>query len=160
MIIATGIFLGVLTMTTSIFLKTVQAQRKYFLAQNIQENARFFMDYALKELRMSRFPNGTPLEGIAADKQLLVNIFNEDSPGPGGSPVRYLIYNPSQITRVSDSGWDRLTGNNVYADGSFYETGQHPRYTVSVKIWPNDGSGATEPSVVVENTVSTRYYVY
>lgn len=153
-LVAVGIFVVVITIVISIFFNTIKEQRKLFVNQNLQENARFIMEMITKEVRMMKSIN------TATGEFSTLSITNQD-----GGAVIYK-FETDQIKR-DGADWGAgtshpLNSTNVKVDGRFYVDNnpsvQQPRITIRMKVWPSDVVNSDVPPIWIQNTVTSRVY--
>ena len=140
MMVALAIFLMVSLVSVSIFVTAVQNQRRDFMIQNLQDNARYIMEAFSKEVRMSEIRN---TNGDATR----LNIKNQD----------YIELNYEFTSSDLLRGINPLNSTNVSVQGGFYviKSGEQPRVTIKMILTP---AGSTEPKIQVQNTVTSRKY--
>lgn len=162
LMVALTIFIVVSIIAVSIFVTAVQNQRRQFLVQNLQDNARFILELISKEIRMNR--------GIETGTASELKILDQD-----GDRVRYKFENIgglNSLTRIekkNDGGGAPQIGNGeqgsplnssqINIEGKFYvvfgSATQQPKVTINMLLTP---SGASQPQVRVQNTVTSRQY--
>lgn len=122
-----GIAIFTLTITTAIglFITVIESQRKSVAIQNVQENGRFLMWYASKEIRMSTINNSEDGE---------TNTLELTHPDHGN--VSYSFTDTGEFLR----GGEKLSSDEVYVTGKFLIDGktsgdnEQPRVTVVIKV--------------------------
>lgn len=150
LMVSLAIFLVVLIVVTSIFLTAIKNQRKAFVTQNLQDNARYIIEVISKEVRMSE------IQSVAGpDKNLFIK--NQE-----GIDIQYQFHPATKTIRRNDggpSGPQEINSSRVRVDGEFYVIKgptQKPRVTIVMRVYPAD---ADEPEIRIQNTITSRTYV-
>ncbi|OGZ33378.1 MAG: hypothetical protein A2174_00385 [Candidatus Portnoybacteria bacterium RBG_13_41_18] len=146
--VALAIFVVVSTTAVSIFITAIKNQRRQFLIQDLQDNARYVMEYVIKETRMSK------INTIVDDEDL--NITNQDEKN-----VLYKFENYQLKRKVVgvDTNYNSISSSNIKAEGAFSiindPGNQQYRVTITMRAYPKD---ASQPEIRLQNTVAPRRY--
>lgn len=156
LLVAIAIFFTVLVILISIFVISVKNQRRAFIVQNLQDNARFMIETISKEVRTSKI-NTNDTNGNLVDK---LNIDNQNP-----NTVEFWFKNDDTLRRheITDPGGPQpLHGSNVEVTGGFIvitkdssNKDAQPRVVIIMKVFTQDTS---QPVINVETTVTSRKY--
>lgn len=138
--VALSIFVVVSLVTVSIFVNAVKNQRRDFVIQNLQDNARYIIEAFSKEVRMSS------IQSSDGQTQTL-NIINQD-----GQAITYA-FQSNNLLRATQT----LGSSKISIQGAFYvfKSGQQPRVTMEMLFTSTDSPDA---KIQVQNTVTSRKY--
>jgi len=148
LVVAMGIFGLVSVMISSIFILSLQSQRRIIALRNVEDNTRFVMESMSREIRTGKnfSSSGNSLSFTNAK----------------GEMVNYRLNNNS-VEKSSDGGstYSPITGNSVVIDYlNFYLMGQdagdilQPRITIALGITSNVGNHVV--NIKSQTTVSAR----
>lgn len=144
LIVATAIFSVVITMVIGAFSMAIKAQKKVIALQNIQENAKFILEFLAKEVRMGTIStaNGirTNLVFIRSDETSITYVFTD-----------------GKITRNGVA----MNADEVEIIGRFYINGVgpdnlQPKLTVVMQLKALGSEFEEETIINVESTLSQR----
>lgn len=141
LVIAIGIFVIVVSVALSLFLTGLAGHRKTIAIQNVQDNARYLLEFVAKEVRMSEIKNANYYRLVITrpDGEEITYAFE------GGNIQRTITGNPS--------GSGPMNSNEVSISGQFYTLGigkddnQQPRVTIVMKA---ETTGKTEEKARIE----------
>ncbi|HPH52350.1 MAG: prepilin-type N-terminal cleavage/methylation domain-containing protein [Candidatus Portnoybacteria bacterium] len=147
-IVAIGIFSIVIVIIMSSFSMAIKAQKRVISIQNIQDNAKFILDFMTKETRMSIIDNVT--DGISnslrmtrsSDKTSVVYTFDK-----GGLTRNNVIMNSSDIS---------VTGS-FYISGVVDNDNAQPRVTITMKLKGLGGQTEEEIEINTQATLCQRF---
>ncbi len=147
LLVALAVFMFVLTIVISIFMTSVKNQRQVFMAQNLQDNARYLLEAIGKEVKMSSFRS-------SSGQLQTFQITNQE-----GNDVDYQ-FSGGAIWReeTGGSGSQKISSSQVMIDGQFYvvnEAGKKPRVTIVMRVYP---ASASQPEIRIQSTISSRSY--
>ncbi len=150
MIVAIAIFSVVMISVAGVLLSSFKAQRKSFALQNAQSNARYLMEYMVREIRMSKINTGegeTDTLNITNSKGETID-YKFDLPGAFGRPAELL------------RGGVLLIPENIDIIGKFYVKSDdaQPRVTIVMKVKSKGGKPEEQAEINLQNTVSSRSY--
>ena len=146
LIVAIAIFSIVITIVVSLFMTALKGYRKNLALQNVQDNARFIVDFIAKELRMATINSGTSNS---------LNITRSD-----GTAVTYLL-SSNNLTRTAGGTSGPINSDEVTVNGNFYVSGIggdsfQPKVTIGLKV-ENKGTRPEEKAVInIQTTLSQR----
>ncbi len=155
LLVAIAIFVIVITLVVTLFLSTLKGYKKNLALQNIQNNARFLLDFITKELRMSKInnPNGA---------SSYLSITRNDPTDPSVSlNITYFFSENDLVRSISDGPTGPINSDEVITSGRFYVLGIgndniQPRVTIVLKV-ENKGVRAEEKaSITLQATLSQR----
>jgi prepilin-type N-terminal cleavage/methylation domain-containing protein len=145
LMVALSIFVTVIIVVLGLFSMAIKGQRRVIAQQNVQENARFLMEFMAKEIRMSMI---TSSNGTSTD----LTLTRSDS-----DPVTYSIVD-GKISRNGSS----VSSEEVIVTGYFYVEGKdtndklQPKVTIVLGI-QGVGSQVEEKSKMnIQATLSQR----
>jgi Tfp pilus assembly protein PilW len=147
LIVVVAIFIITITIVTSLLMSALKGLRKNIALQNVQDNARFMVDFMTKELRMSTIntANGT-YSTLSITRHDLTN-------------VTYSFSGNNLVRTSTSTGPINSTG--IVVTGSFYISGfgfdaYQPKVTMVLKI-EDPGNNPEERAVInVQATLSQR----
>lgn len=167
-LVATMIFVVIITSTLNIFKIVVESQRGAIATQNVEESLKYFLEVTGKEIRMAKrntdglcvsLPSTDIYKISAANDQLeFLNYHNEC--------VVYSLETTSEgVTRfaISRNGQkDYITPNKVNVSNLFFslhpETAeQQPAITMGLTAYAL-GKDTTKSEMKIQTTLSSRYY--
>lgn len=143
-IVALSIFSVVSTIALQTFTTTLQAQRKIFNSQLVQENGRYLMESVSKEIRTSDIENQ---EGLSNT----LNIINAK-----GVAVSYNFIN-GQLLRSGEV----LNSVRVEMSGQFFvkkPVDGQSAVTITMQIRSKEGLATQQSRINLQTTVSSRSY--
>jgi prepilin-type N-terminal cleavage/methylation domain-containing protein len=146
LIVAVAIFSIVITMAFGSFSAAIKAQRRVILLQDIQENAKFILEFMTKETRMSIINNTS--NGSTSELNIVRNTAS-------GTSVVYSFAN-GKLLRNNVS----MNSDNVNITGSFYISGvvsgdkTQPKLTILMKL---NYPGNEEIVVETQATLCQRF---
>jgi len=140
--IAVIVVLGLLSMG-------ITAQRKVLALQNVQENARFFLEFIAKEVRMGVISNSSAST---------LDIINQAEEG-----IRYSFIN-GNIERVTIPGnqGGPINSTDVIVSGTFYTAGigtadnLEPKVTISLSVQGSGTKIEEQARIDLQTTLSQR----
>lgn len=149
LMVGVTIFIVVISLVVSLFMMGVKGQRKLIAIQNIQDNARYLLEFMAKEIRMSVINNSTAET---------LNITR-----PDGESVSYVFTN-QRIDRLTDgpSTSGPLNSDEILVNGLFYTLGvgqgdnQQPRVTIVMKIEIAGNRQEEKSEVNIQTTICPR----
>jgi len=153
LIVAMGIFSIIITLVVSLLAISLRGYRKTIALQNVQDNARFLLDFMTKEIRQSKI---TTLNTNGFSSSLIL-----ERPGPIVGEIVTYNFTGTLITRADSSRSGAINSEEVTISGRFYITGVgsdgfQPKVTVSLKV-QNIGTKAEEKSFInLQATLSQR----
>ncbi|OGZ31850.1 MAG: hypothetical protein A2V69_03770 [Candidatus Portnoybacteria bacterium RBG_13_40_8] len=148
LIVTVAIFIIAITIVASLFVSTLKGFRKNIALQNVQDNARFMIDFMTKELRMSTINNTTNGESYA------LSIIRSDN-----TNVSYSFSGGNLIRAGSSTG--PINSAGIIVTGRFYISGigsdaYQPKVTMVLKV-EDLGTNPEERAVInVQATLSQR----
>ena len=146
-LIAISIFVVVITIVLSLFSAAIRGYRKVIAMQNVQENARFLLEFMTKEIRMST---------ISSYTQNTLNIVRSDN-----QAVAY-VFSGGKLLRTSPSSSGAISSEEVFISGRFYAEGigagdnLQPKVTIMMSV---EGIGAKieeKAKINLQTTLSQR----
>lgn len=146
LIIAIAIFVVVTSLVVSLLMTSLKGQKKVIAIQNVQDNARYLMEFMAKEIRMSDIDSAT---------YYTLNISR-----PGGESVSYSFVGDN-IIRTDSSMSGPINSNQVLVNGRFYATGigsgdnQQPKVTIVMKV-ETQGKPEEESEISIQTTLTPR----
>jgi len=155
LIVAVAIFIIAITIVTSLFVSTLKGFRKNIALQNVQDNARFMMDFITKELRMSTIntTNGTSYN-------LSITRYDPINP-PNTLTITYSFSSNNLLRTVVGGSSGPINSAEVVITGRFYISGvgsdaYQPKVTMVLKV-EDQGTNPEERAVInVQATLSQR----
>ncbi|MBU2564294.1 prepilin-type N-terminal cleavage/methylation domain-containing protein [Patescibacteria group bacterium] len=148
-LVALSIFMVVIIVVLTTFLSGINGQRKVIALQDVQDNARFLMNFMVKEIRMSE-----------------INSFNSSSLNitrPDGESVSYLFNNANgKIERTDSTTSGPISSDNVFILGGFYGSGVgkldglQAKITIVMDVQKNSAKEQGRASIKIQTTVSQR----
>jgi len=156
LLVASTIFIVVSMVVVSIFLMAIRNQRRDFQVQNLQDNARYMIEFFSKETRMLT-------EIMPPTSSSRLQIKNQGNPVTGiPEVVIYRFRNGNLERNISGSGYQVINSNDVVIDGAFYvfpPSGEPKMVTIVMTFSPKVSSTGTKPgSIKVQNTIAVRIY--
>ncbi|MFH1129222.1 MAG: prepilin-type N-terminal cleavage/methylation domain-containing protein [Patescibacteria group bacterium] len=148
LLVAMSIFIVVITIVFGLFSSAIKGQRRVIAMQNIQENARFMLEFMAKEIRMSII--NSP-DGVSDT----LSITRSD-----GDDVVYAISN-GRIFRDSPSSDDAISAEEVFVTGNFFIEGvgiddTQPKVTIEIKVQGIGDRPEEQAFIDVQTTLSQR----
>lgn len=147
LLVAMTVFITVIMVVLGLFSSAIKAQRKAFAMQNVQENARFLIEFMAKEIRMSTI-NSSTFGSLSLTR-------------PDGSTVIYTI-SGGKIERTSSLSSGPISSDEVFVSGTFYTEGigpgdgLQPKLTIALEI-ESMGVRAEEKSEIhIQTTLCQR----
>jgi len=128
----------------------ITGQRKVLALQNVQENARFVLEFMAKELRMSVIMSNPNSSEIQIRR-------------PGGNIIEYT-FNAGNIERMNltlNQG-GVINSSSVIISGGFYVSGigntdgLQPRVTISISVQGKGTKIEQQASIDLQTTLSQR----
>lgn len=149
LIVAVALFITVLSVVLTLLNTALKAHRRVIALQNVEENARFLLEFMAKEIRMSTINSSTEtsLNITRSDRELVIYTFS------GGRLER-------TTSEPSDSG--PISSDQVIVNGRFYAEGigdgdrAQPKVTITMGL---EGIGAKieeKAQINVQTTISQR----
>jgi len=153
LLVAIAIFAVVITLVVTLFTTALKGQRRAVALQNVQDNARFLLDFMVKELRMST---------INSASQDSLDITRSD-----GVEVTYLFSGGDlQRTVAGDAASSgTINSQEVIVTGNFFVTGitggpggdnLQPKITIVLKVETSGEKGEEKAAINVQATLSQR----
>lgn len=151
MMASLAIFIVVSVTAVSIFITSVKEQRRAFIVQDLQDNARFIMELMVKEIRMSQAINepGRPFNGNMVDRLEILNQSDE-----------VITYNFDDVGGEITRNNKAISSTKIKVAGSFSVINKdkyQPRVTIKMRVWSRNTTAQT-PKIDVQNTVALRAY--
>ncbi len=145
LLVAMTIFVVVVMIVFGLFSAAIRGQRRVMAMQNIQENARFILEFMAKEIRMSKINS---VNASVLNVTRYGELFNDVE-------VEYVFYNGDLL---KDNV--QINSDEVSVTGKFYYSGitddGQPIITIVLKV-QGIGSRTEEQSFVnVQTTLSQR----
>jgi len=156
LIVAMGIFSVIIVIVVGLFVATLKGYRKSAALQNVQENARFLMDFMTKEIRQSTI--------ISGDNHSLIL----ERPDPSNPPaILNITYNfdGTNIQRTvagSPSSSGAINSQQVMVSGAFFISGitsgdgLQPKVTISLKVQTQATKAEEKAAIDLQATLSQR----
>lgn len=147
LLVAMAIFSIVITIVVSLFMTALKGYRKNLALQNIQDNARFLLDFIAKELRMATINSGTSSS---------LNITRSD-----GTAVTYS-FGGGNLTRTTSETSGPINSEKIIVNGSFYVSGitggdeLQPKVTIALKIEDQGTKPQERAAINIQVTLSQR----
>lgn len=147
LLVALSIFVIVVVVVLGLFSTAIKGQRKVISQQNVQENARFLLEFMAKEIRMSTITSGNGTSGS-------LTLIRSD-----GDSVTYSVVS-GKIYRNSG----QVSSDEVMVIGNFYVEGvgagisdnQQPKVVIALEV-QGVGTKAEEQSKInIQTTLSQR----
>lgn len=149
LLVALSIFALVIIAVLGLFSAAIKGQRRVIAQQNVQENARFLIEFMAKEIRMSTI---TSDNGTSGDLTLVRS---------DGDSVTYSIVS-GKLYRNSG----QVSSDEVIVSGNFYVEGaesgtidnQQPKVVIALEI---QGAGAKveeQTKINIQTTLSQRNF--
>lgn len=143
LLVAMAIFVVVLTVVFGLFSSAIKGQRRVIAMQNIQENARFMLEFMAKEIRMSKINSSTSTS---------LNITRSD----GTTVVNYSLNNG----KLYQDGV-QVNSDEVSVTGGFYVEGigadnLQPKVTIAFKVQGTGSRPEEQAFINVQTTLSQR----
>ena len=145
LLVALSIFVIVVIVVLGLFSMAIKGQRKIIAQQNVQENARFLLEFMAKEIRMSTINSSNGVLGSLA-------ITRSD-----GDPVDYTITSGKLFRNDKQVNSDEVTITGFFSIEGYGESdGFQPKVTISIGV--NDTSGKVEgrAKINIQTTLSQR----
>ena len=127
----------------------VNAQRKVLALQNVQENARFLLEFMTKEIRMSN------VSGIVGSTLTILR--------PDGDTIRYSFSNGNIIRdNITDNIGGVINSSSVVVNGNFYVAGigvgdnLQPKITISLSVQGTGSKVEEQARIDLQTTLSQR----
>ena len=145
LLVATSIFSLVVLAAIGLLITSIKAQRKSIAIQNVQDNARYIIDFMSKEIRMSDFTSGNST-ALTIDH-------------PVNGKVTYTFDNANN--RVLRNG-DVINSDKVKTFGNFYISGlgigdgKQPYITIVLKVWAVGNKPEQGATIKLQTTLSQR----
>lgn len=146
-LVAMSIFVVVTTVVLSLFSAAIKSYRRVIAMQNVQENARFLMEFMTKEIRMSIINNST-----------LTTLFLTRS---DGQSVSY-VFSGNKLERTSPSSSGPINSEEVSINGRFYVEGigtgdgRQPKVTIIMRAESTGQKVEEKAKIDVQTTLSQR----
>jgi len=149
LIVATAVFVVVISVVLSLFMMGIRSQRKVVALQNVQGNARYLLAFIAKEIRMSEINN--------------ITSTTLDITRPDGESVRYFFNNTQgKIERTDSSTSGPINSGEVSVTGSFYGLGigkgdgQQARATIVMKAETSSVKPEEKAEINIQTTLNPR----
>lgn len=141
--VALFVFSLVTLAVLGIFIQSINSQRKAIVIQNIQENLRYAIDVAGKEIRMS---------SIASDEgaSLILDINH-----PVNGAVRYEF---DDVNKKLMRNNQQISSSQIELTGQFYivKTNIKPRVTIAMKAKGKNIPALLQSEINLQTTISIR----
>ena len=154
LLVALALFVVISLAAISIFVSTLQSQRRAFKEQDLQDNIRYLTEALAKEVRMSQMQSAT-------GQWPTLNIINQYA-----KYVRYQFDNgtkkllkcegPNQAYCDNPSNMYPISSSDIAIDGQFLirnNSLEQPRVTIIMQAKP---AGETVPEIKIQNTITMR----
>lgn len=151
LIVAMTLFITVLSVVLTLLNMSLKAHRRVIALQNVEENARFLMDFITKEVRMSTINSST---------EASLNITRSD-----GELVIYT-FSSGRIERTTStpSNSGPISSDQVIINGSFHVEGisggdfAQPKVTISMEIKGTGAKIEEQAKINIQTTISQRNF--
>lgn len=159
LIVAMGIFSVIIVIVVGLFVATLKGYRKSAALQNVQENARFLLDFMTKEIRQSTI---TSVVGAGGYHGNTLNIRRPDN-----TNITY-IFDGTNIQRTvvgSPSSSGSINSQQVMVSGGFFISGTtggtgadsfQPKVTISLKVQTQATKAEERAAIDLQATLSQR----
>jgi len=149
LLVAMAIFIVVITVVFGLFSSAIKGQRRVIAMQNIQENARFILEFMAKEIRMSKINSSSGTSNS-------LNITRSD-----GVDVVYTISDGKIIRDDLNSRGIAISAEEVVVTGNFYIEGVggdnlQPKVTIAIKVQGVGARPEEQAFINVQTTLSQR----
>lgn len=157
LIVAMGIFSIIIVIVISLFATTLMGYRKSVALQNVQDNARFLLDFMTKEIRQSKI---TTVVGAGGYYGNTLNIIRPD----GTTNVTY-IFDGTNIQRLEGGAGSAINSQQVIVNGGFFISGTtngaggdsfQPKVTISLKVQTQTNKAEERATINLQVTLSQR----
>jgi len=155
LLVAIAIFAVVITLVVTLFVTALKGQRKAIAMQNVQDNARFLLDFIVKELRMGTINNSN-------EQSYTLSIARPDPTDPALTLNVVYSFSGGNLQRTVDGTGGPINSDQVIATGMFYVSGKisndnaQPKVTITLKV-ENKGTKIEEKATInVQATLSQR----
>jgi len=149
LVVSLAIFSLAIMVVLTLLSTGVQAQRKVLALQNVQENARFILEFMTKEIRMSNINAG--------------NSSSLSITRPDGERIQYLFVNGNLERRTIPAGvGGPINSDSVSVNGSFYTIGigtsdnLEPRATIVLSVQGKGTKTEEQAKIDLQTTLSQR----
>jgi len=146
LIVAIAIFIIVTSLVISLLMTSLKGQKRVIAIQNVQDNARYLLEFMAKEIRMSEIDSST---------YYTLTLKRAD-----GETVSYSFAG-GNITRTDPSTSGPINSDQVVVSGRFYTAGigtgdnQQPKVAIAMKI-ETQGKPEEESEINIQTTLSPR----
>jgi prepilin-type N-terminal cleavage/methylation domain-containing protein len=156
LIVAMGIFSVIIVIVVSLFAATLRGYRKSAALQNVQENARFLLDFMTKEIRQSTIIS---VVGAGGYHGYTLNIKRPDD-----TEITY-IFDGTNIQRLGGGADGAINSQQVMVSGGFFISGTtggtgadsfQPKVTISLKVQTQATKAEERASIDLQATLSQR----
>ncbi len=166
-LVATMIFVVIITSTLNIFKIVVESQRGAIATQNVEESLKYFLEVTGKEIRMAKrntdglcnLPS-TDIYKVSStsDKLEFLNYHDE-------CVAYFLETTPEGVTRFAisrDGKKDYITPNKINVSNLFFSlhpetTNDQPAITMGLTAYAL-GKDTAKSEMKIQTTLSSRYY--
>lgn len=164
-VVATALFAFVVSSTLGVYLSTIQLDRKTRAQRAVAQNARFILEYLVKEVRNGQIDYSRANNCV--NSSTVVCVINQAAEAEkisyDGSANLVLTKNGSSTNLNSAAGkvasckfYLQPAGDPFTAAKTYSE---QPRVTMTMGLISNYGSGPTDHATLnLETTFSPRYY--
>lgn len=149
LIVSISIFSIAIISVLSILSISITAQRKVLALQDVEDNARFILEFMAKEVRMGI------INGAGTD---YLNITRSD-----GDVVQYSFSEGNMIrANISDNESGAINSDNINITGSFYTSGigvvdnLEPKVTIALSIQGQGSKAEEQARIDIQTTLSQR----
>jgi len=151
LLVALAIFSLVIVSMAAVAVSVIKSQRKGFVLQESQENARYILESMSKEIRMSKIISN------AGDGLSTLNITNSK-----GEDVDYRFVSQKLQRQVNGGGWQDLSSANLEITGGFYirksASPNRAAVTVVMQVESTTGQVEEQTEIHLQSTISSRSF--
>ncbi len=151
LLIALAVFSLLIFALTTTAVSIINAQRKTFAIQNIQEPARYILEVINKEIRVS------DINSASGDNMPSLSITNSQ-----GEAVNYQFVNNKIQRQVNGGVWQDLSPSNLNVTGGFYVINEsfpkRAKITTVMEIMTTGGQKGTEAEINLQSAITPRSF--
>jgi len=153
LLVALAIFSLVIVSMAAVAVSVIKSQRKGFVLQESQENARYILESMSKEIRMSAIDSGDS----GGSPVTTLDITNSK-----GENVDYRFVSQKLQRQVNGGGWQDLSSANLEVTGSFYirksASPNRAAVTVVMQVESTTGQVEEQTEIHLQSTISSRSF--
>jgi prepilin-type N-terminal cleavage/methylation domain-containing protein len=146
-LVALSIFVIVIVVVLGLFSMAIKGQRRLIAQQNVQENARYLMEFMAKEIRMSVITSSNGTSGS-------LSLIRSD-----GNSVTYNITSGKLYRNDGQTSSDEviITGNfYVEGFGAGISDNKQPKVTITLGIQGTGNQAEEKSKINIQTTLSQR----